>query len=231
MNKSLARAVVFGGIFVLIVGIVLQLTWRVKVLPGKGKHLPQVLPSALTGWASREVSLGTTEAEGGAVEQTLRFDDVYFREFSSALGTISVYVAYWNPGKMPVQLVASHTPDRCWVEGGWQTIQQHHDNRIGGLSVMLRLGEGRVFVAPNNVKLNVQFWQLVGNETFDFGENATPVPSAWRWWREASKQIFRSPEEQYFIRLTSVRPFEELAGDPGWEEMLRSLAKLGLAQQ
>ncbi|MDD3180448.1 MAG: hypothetical protein PHQ04_08870 [Opitutaceae bacterium] len=50
--------------------------------------------------------------------------------------------------------------------------------------------------------------------------------------------LYASPEplcfsdsgEQCFIRLTSNRPFEELAGDPGWEELLAALAKLGLSQ-
>jgi len=231
MSKRLSLKFVIGGGLVLIAAILIQLTWQVKVRPGKGRHLQQVLPTTLTGWSSRSVPLGPTEAEGGAVEQILRFDDVYFREFASPLGTVTVYVAYWNPGKMPVQLVASHTPDRCWVEGGWASAQQRHENRIRSRAENLRPGEWRIFTAPNQQRLHVQFWQLVGRDNYDFWEKTNQVPSAWRWWREASKQIFRSPEEQYFFRLTSVRPFEELAGDPGWEEMLRSLAKLGLAQQ
>jgi hypothetical protein len=69
----------------------------------------------------------------------------------------------------------------------------------------------------------------VGNELYDYGDRLNKVPSVCRWWRDAAKQVFRVSPEQYFIRLTSDRPFEELKGDPGWEELLHALAKLELA--
>jgi hypothetical protein len=37
---------------------------------------------------------GATEAVQGAMGKTLQFDDVYFRGFASAKGTITLYVAY-----------------------------------------------------------------------------------------------------------------------------------------
>lgn len=43
-----------------------------------------------------------------------------------------------------------------------------------------------------------------------------------------ARQIFQAPAEQYFIRVTSDRPFEELKGDPGWGELVSALAGLGL---
>ena len=200
-------------------------------LLGKGRHLTYVLPVNPPGWTGRNVALGTTEAEHGAVEKILQFDDVYFREFATAKGTVALYVAYWSPGRIPTQLVASHTPDRCWVESGWKNERAKHAYTLTYGNKSLRPGEWRTFLAPDGQRLNVLFWHLVGTEIHDDGEGLTKVPPVWRWWRAAAWQIFQSPPEQYFIRLTSNRPFEELAGDPGWEELLGALAKLGLSAE
>jgi len=222
------KLIIIGGALLLLLAIGIQLRQRQNVIPGKGRHLMQVLPMHLAGWAERDVPLGDTEAVLGSVEKTLRFDDVYFREFTSSRGVVSLYVAYWGAGKMPVQLVASHTPDRCWSSAGWICEALRHQVGLNGISVVLRAGEWRLFSAPNKQKLNVEYWHLVGSETYDFGDRFNQVPSVWRWWRDAAKQVFKTPEEQYFIRLTSERPFNELKGDLGWEELLVALAKLGL---
>lgn len=177
-------AIILGGL-VLVLAAGIQLRHNGSASPGKGKHLTSALPASLDGWSGREVPLGPTELVQGSVEKTLRFDDVYFREFNSSRASISLYVAYWGPGKMPTQLVASHTPDRCWVENGWKCEQAKHQVSLTAGNVALRSGEWRLFAAPNAQRLNVQFWHLVGNETYDYGERLNQVPSVWRWWRDA----------------------------------------------
>jgi hypothetical protein len=220
--------IIAGGVLLLLLASGLQLRQGNAALPGKGRHLAKVLPLNLVGWTGRDVPLGATEAVQGAVEKTLQFEDVYFREFTTARGVVSLYVAYWGPGEMPTQLVASHTPDRCWTSAGWVCESRRHQTELNGTGVTLRAGEWRLFSAPNAQRLNVHFWHLVGTETYDYGDRLNKVPSAWRWWRDAAKQVFKAPPEQYFIRLTSEQTFEELKGDPGWEELVESLAKLGL---
>lgn len=37
---------------------------------------------------------------------------------------LSVYLAYWSADKMSSRLVAGHTPDVCWVAGGWKRRHQ-----------------------------------------------------------------------------------------------------------
>ena len=223
------QLIVVSGVLVLMLAAGVQLRQGHNNLPGKGRHLTQVLPMNPTGWTGRDVPLGPTEAVQDAVEKTLLYDDVYFREFGSPRGAVSLYVVYWGPGKMPTQLVASHTPDRCWTSAGWICESMRHQARLNGMDVALRAGEWRLFSALNTQQLNVQFWHLVGSETYDYGERFNQVPSVWRWGRDAAKQVFRAPPEQYFIRLTSDRPFEELKGDLGWDELLQALANLGLA--
>ncbi len=220
------RVLILGACGVLVlVALLSQLLWRSDALPGKGRHLLFALPQDIVGWSGREVPLGQTEAAEGQVEGVLRYDDVYNREFKSVRGTVSLYVAYWEPGKMPVQLVASHTPDRCWTSAGWNCREMRHGAKLPGL----RPGAGRDFEGPHLVRLNVIFWHLVGNDLYDYGERFTQVPHPLKWWRDAAKQIVVRPQEQYFIRLTSDRPFEEIWQDPGFQEVLSALAKLGLA--
>ena len=221
--------VIFGVLGVLAVAVVAQVFMGPRSLPSRGVHLAGALPSDLPGWTSKPVKLGATEALQGSVEQVLQFDDVFFREYESARGKVSLYVAYWGPGKMPTQVVASHTPDRCWTSAGWSCDEMRHVVPLNGRRSTLREGERRIFRAPDGQKLQVQFWLLVGGREYDFGERFNRIPSVWRWWRDAARQVVTAAPEQYFVRLTSERPFEELAGDAGWEELLASLAALGLA--
>lgn len=226
------KQILIIGAFLLLIGAAaIQVGWRREVSAGKGKHLHDAVPSQLVGWTEQDIPLGPNEAARGAVEKTLHYDDVFNREYRSARGVVSVYIAYWGPGSMPTQLVASHTPDRCWVENGWHCDEVKHHETLAGRTMVLRAGEWRIFTAPDKQKLQVQFWHMVGDETYDYGDRVNRVPSAWRWCRDAARQVFRSPPEQYFIRVTSDRPFAELAGDPGWEVLLGKLAVLGARNQ
>jgi len=195
---------------------------------GKGRHLSTSLPGQIAGWIARDLELGPTEATNRAVASTLRFDDVYYKEFRSPRAIVSLYVAYWGPSKMPVQLVASHTPDRCWVENGWVCERRVHGETLGVNGVAVLPGEWRLFRAPSKLSLNVIFWHLKGGELYDYGDRMNTVPFIWRWWRDVYRTIATAPAEQYFVRLTSNRPFRELAQDSGWQELTASLADLGL---
>ena len=221
--------VIVGVLGLLAVAMVAQIFIGPRSLPGRGVHLAAALPSDLAGWTSKSVKLGATEALQGSVEQVLQFDDVFFREFQSARGEVSLYVAYWGPAKMPTQVVASHTPDRCWTSAGWNCDETKHRSPLTAGARDLRPGEWRLFRAPNGERLHVQYWHLVGGALYDYGDRFNQMPSAWRWWREVAKQAVSTPLEQYFIRLTSNRPFADLQGDPGFQEVLRALAGLGLA--
>ncbi len=224
------RGVLVAMAMVVVVSVMLQLGPQRAPRPGKGLHLSAMLPQKLAGWSGKDVPLGATEAATGMVEKTLRFDDVYFREFSSRGRTVSLYVAYWGPGKMPTQLVASHTPDRCWVENGWSCDDLKHDVSLISREAGLAPGEWRLFSTPAGQKLAVVFWHRIGDGFYDYGDRVNRVPSVWRWWRDAAKQVFGSPGEQYFVRLTSDQPFETLAGDPGWQQLTTALGQLGLRQ-
>ena len=87
--------------------------------PSKGSHLSDTLPTDLPGWNVEDQELGETEAVRAAADKQLQLDDFVYRTYQKGRLSFDIYMAYWGPGKMPVQMVASHTPDRCWTENGW----------------------------------------------------------------------------------------------------------------
>jgi len=226
MPRLNSKLLFLVGALMLILAVLLQVVrYKPQAREGRGLPLEQLLPAEIARWTSRVVPLGATEVSEGKVEEILKFDDVFSREYRSEGRSLGLYVAYWKPGKMPTQVVASHTPDRCWSSAGWHCDEQKHAVSLPGL----RPGEWRIFSMADGPKLKVIFWVLVGDELYDFGDRFTRIPSPWRWWRDVAKQIFRAPPEQYFIRLTSNVPFEQLKDDPGYQGLLAALAKLGLA--
>ena len=86
-----------------------------EVAQPRGPHLEAALPTGVPGWRVRNLPLGQNESVRSAVEKTLNYDDVVYREYAKGGVVAGVYAAYWGAGKMPTRLVASHTPDRCWT--------------------------------------------------------------------------------------------------------------------
>lgn len=234
--RNLSRLILFAGAFVLVIGSVFQFV-RLRDLAGgdvrSGRaigFLKNRLPTNVEGWQSLEEPLGATEAVRGAVESMLNFDDYYYRIFTRGDTHIGVYVAYWKRDRMPVSRVATHTPDRCWTENGW-TCEAMKFNEVwqSPKTGVFQPAQWRIFVSPGNSRENVVFWHLVNGKAFDFGERFTLFTHPGKWLRDTLTYAVLGSGEQYFIRLTSNRPFEEFAGDTGWNEMLLALGQLGLS--
>jgi hypothetical protein len=191
-----------------------------------------LVPAAPVGWDGREVPLGETEYLTGEARKALNYDDVVNREFTRGSVKFGVYVAYWRPGKMPTQLVASHTPDRCWTENGWQCLEFRFKQKETVDGVVFQPAEWRLFAPPDGgMPTYVLFWHLVDGRDFDYGRVFDGISRPSVWLKAAVQQLLHGNGEQYFIRLTSSVPFEDLSSDPGFDEVLRSLAKLGLADK
>ncbi|HVS54035.1 MAG TPA: exosortase-associated EpsI family protein [Opitutaceae bacterium] len=225
----MARFVAFVTAVALVVAIGLQFIPARDPQPGKGRHLNGVMPERIAGWESRPLALGSTEAASGDVEQILKFDDVFLREYARDGRHLTAYVAYWSAGKMPVQVVASHTPDQCWTQSGWSCERATRDVALETMRRTLQPGQGRVFRASDGQVQYLIFWHRVGDRLFDYGPRSSMIPSPWKWLREMAKQPFTAPKEQYFIRLAGDRPLAELKDDPGFDELVEALARLGLA--
>ncbi len=217
-----------GG--VLVVAVALQGMSLFRETPqARGRHLAHSIPAELPGWTGREVPLGANEFMSGEVEKVLNYDEFVSREYSRSGERFGVYVAYWGAGKMPTRLVASHTPDRCWTENGWRCLQMKFKAAETFEGAALQPAEWRVFEPPNGgASIYVMYWHLVEGRTYDYGERFNNIPDPVLWWKDAVQQALLGSREQYFIRLTSTEPLENLWSDPGFCDVLRGLGRLGL---
>jgi len=189
------------------------------------------LPQALPGWQTNELPLGPNELLTERATEILRFDEYVYREYSRASQGFAVYSAYWSPGKMPTRLIALHTPDRCWTENGWICQEQQFGVLVGQSGNMLYPAQWRVFTPPGqNNRQYVLFWLLVDGKPYNFGHRLNTIPHPLKWWSDVIDEAVAGSKEHLFVRITSSRPFEELAGDPGWEQLLVALGKLGLGE-
>lgn len=202
-----------------------------RVSAVRPSNLARQLPTSLGGWPGRDEALGPNEVARSAVERVLNYDDYVYRIYERGGRRIGIYAAYWSAGRMPLQKVASHTPDRCWTENGWQCEEMRHAESLRTGNLVLRPAQWRSFRPPaaSGQREYVLYWHRVGDRLYDYGDRFNNRPGIVQWWRDTVLYAFAGSEEQYFIRVTSNRPFEELSGEPAWRELLESLARLGLA--
>ena len=203
---------------------------RTEALGGQSSiQLARRLPSVLPGWRMKEIPLGPNEFLQQQSAEILRCDEFVFREFFRGDATLAVFSTYWGPGKMPARLVALHTPDRCWTENGWVCREQAYDVVTESTSWRLLPAQWRLFNPPQSgQKVYVLFWLINEGKPYNFGRRLNRIPNPFHWWLDVIDDARSGSKEHLFIRLTSDRPFEELQGDPGWEELLEALANLGL---
>lgn len=212
-------------------------------------NLRGLLPSLPEGWTMREIPIADSPEMKEAVGELLNFDDGVFVNYLGPNGDrLSVYVAYWTPGKMSHRLIAGHTPDVCWVLTGWKRSSMERidgsllspsahkkatwrtsgadDPKSTGFLPLVQLqrvipdGEGRTFVANGKTEY-VWFWHLVGGQSKRYGGNLAPP-----WYAAITDMLqkgFNQREEQFFIRLSSNSPLADQVGDPMLSAVLSSL--------
>ncbi|MBC8041752.1 MAG: exosortase/archaeosortase family protein [Opitutaceae bacterium] len=188
--------------------------------------LQKILPTAPAGW------------------DLVRTDDLY--QFSPILKTehlvqrtyvrrraspqndsplqITVYLAYWSPGAVPVSAVAAHTPDACWPGGGWvpQPVQPADAPFLVG-NRPVSAPEYRTFT-NSGVKENVWFWHLYDGRSIAQNDPRSALALLKLSWTYG----FRTAGEQVFVRISSNRPWTELRDEPLVNEVLTHLQPFGL---
>ena len=164
--------------------------------------------NALSGWTALQRPVADTEEMKRAVAELLNYDAGGFVTYTKGDQEISIYAAYWKPGKMSPRLLATHTPDVCWVGKGWVCqsaafaelkVANEHGLRV----------KRRVFAAPVGATQHVVFCHLVAGFPRDYGEFGEPPWYAFlselRW------ECFNLREEQLFFRISSNQPFEKFS--------------------
>ncbi len=168
-----------------------QVFWTARGKSEKSVQPPPLLPVTLPGWSARDLPIGPTEVASGNTKSVLNFDRFEYREFSRGSRRITVYAAYWSPGRMPPHLVASHTPDQCWTANGWGCDAYGRISEIpGDTAHRLPPAEWRLFRAPDGAGVYVYYWHRVGSASYDFGgQRFNSVPHVWAWVRGALRHF------------------------------------------
>lgn len=182
--------------------------------------LTDVLPEPPPGWEIVKREIADTPEMKEAVDELLNYDDGIFVDYINGPIRLSVYIAYWTPGKMSHRLVAAHTPDICWVANGWK---KESSEVVTGLSIgetRLPPAEGRLFTIQGKGEY-VWFWHLVGGEAKSYGTGYTPP-----WYAPLTDLATRGlnqREEQFFIRLSSQTPLNTPSLKPLIDRLLETL--------
>ena len=198
-------------------------------------RLSDLMPPAPPGWNRTEQPIADTPEMIKAVGETLNYDDGVFYTYTSGPLRLSVYAAYWQPGKMSARLVAGHTPDVCWVGAGWQCTERDVaspelpalssqlvalSSQLPATSYQLPLVETRTFVAQGTTEY-VWFWHLVDGRPQSYGTGGKPPWHA--MFTDMIRRGFDQRGEQFFIRLSSPQRLDDPALQPVLAPVLNSL--------
>jgi hypothetical protein len=209
---------ILAGTFGLLIAAIILVVYGSTQLPEPRftGRLHDLLPPAPAAWTMKEKPIADSEELKQAVGELLNFDDGVFVDYTNGSGDrLSVYIAYWTPGKMSHRLVAAHTPDVCWEAGGWKRTYQGTTPELSMRSapslafelapstLKIPAGEDRVFTAQSSPEY-VWFWHVVGDHIKSYGTGYAP-----KWYAPLTDLLnngLNQREEQFFIRLSSNRP-------------------------
>jgi exosortase len=216
-----------GAALILTLGIFFFLNSRSSAAPraDEARAFAQLLPPEAAGW------------QVVTPDDLYRFSDIlhtdhlsertYLRTGEAGQPTqLTVYVAYWPAGQSSVSQVASHTPDACWPGAGWSSITPETDRRqslqVPGLQ--LAPAEYRLFQTDRGNTQHVWFWHVFDGRVIDYRDPYSLSALL----QIALEYGFSRQGSQYFVRMSSNRPWNELAAEPLVHEILGNLDRVGL---
>lgn len=184
----------------------------------------EAIPEHLTGWKGEEVPLAQTEELQNQTQEILRFDEALSYRYTKGNDYLTVYIAYWEPGKVPIRKVGVHTPDTCWVQNGWRREYREYAQVKDVNGVVLQPCEYGLFSIRDHYE-HVVFWHLVGGKVHSYQQHGmhdlfSPI-------RDLFSKGLNQKADQYFIRISSNQNINELWNDPGVQELLHAVGKLG----
>lgn len=196
--------------------------------------LEEIVPGGLEGWRVTSMPIAQSKDLQEWTEKLLQYDDAVLRLFEKKNLRILVYVAYWQPGKKPYTMVGTHNPDSCWVNSGWQRQKRIYSWQPSLKGQSLKPCEYGVY-HKDGENTEVIFWHLVGDETNNYRQKVG-------WRNGLQGRIERLPlflkdlknygldqqREQFFIRISSNVPFEQIWDDPSFLELIESLSSLDI---
>jgi Protein of unknown function (DUF3485) len=186
--------------------------------------LADYLPLQAGGWIGEDRPIAETEALVGAVQETINYREALLRAYRKDAVEFTVYLAYWEPGRMSSREIAFHIPDKCWTSVGWKrTAADYHDRRdLAGLE--LAPAQFRIFEAGEQ-RQHVLYWHIFNGRTILYNPDGSPGDLTML--TDLLHRGLRQKGEQYFIRIASNTPLENLWPDRGFLEIMELVAQLG----
>jgi exosortase len=185
-------------------------------------NLEALLPVPPAGWTEQ------TTPDIDRYSSILHTHTLIERVYSAGPGQngahLTLYLAYWKPGEAPVSLVDAHTPDACWPGTGWESRPVANPRELLAIGDQtLAPAECRLF-ALGTFETHVWFWHLYGGKPLAFVD---PY-SALRILKLAWHYGFNQSKDQLFVRVSSDRPWPEIASQPALQQFFLNLKPLGL---
>jgi hypothetical protein len=176
--------------------------------------LRDLLPTAAetAGWSVESRPVAETAEMKRAVSEQLNYDDAVYYIYTRGELKISVYIAYWTPGKMPARLISTHTPDICWVMVGWKRLAA-----VSGRILALPTGAKSVPAEKREMQINgksewVLFWHLFAGTGKSYG--TAHLPSWYAALRDVWLWGLNQRAEQFFVRISANAPVDDWWNTP-----------------
>lgn len=198
--------------------------------------LEVIVPRSAEGWVVTSLDIAESEEMRSQIQKVLRFDDMLYRSYRRGDVEVQVYVAYWRPGSVPYGQAGAHTPDTCWVHGGWSMESRTNNREISLGKSRLKPVEWRRFVSGGKT-IHVLFWHLVGGRVHTYDQYGWREGLAGVWERlptffsDVRRYGFNLEQEQIFVRISSNADFDRLQEDPAFPLLIRKLAPLGILDE
>ncbi len=193
-----------------------------QAAPGRAPDLEALLPAPPPGWTVQATP--DLDQFSGVLQTHALVQRVYSDGPSPESAHLTLYLAYWRPGQAPVSLVDTHTPDACWPGTGWEPVAIPGERAVLGIGDrVLAPAESRLF-ARKGIETRVWFWHLYGGRPLEIVD----PHSATRLLRLAWRYGFGEAKDQLFVRVSSNRPWEEIASQPTLRQFFANLEPLGL---
>lgn len=224
---NILRILIIASMGALLAIVALQLTLALLFEEKQTKKHPlnELIPKQIPGWQSREIPIAQTEELRERVITFLNFDDYISRSYTRGNDHINIYIAYWLPGKTTPRLVGAHTPDTCWIQNGWTRSSREHDVERKLYDIPLKPLEYGTYEKEGDSE-NVIFWHIVGGKVYTY--NQSNLHDIYAVFKDIKTFGLRQKREQFFIRISSNLPLDKLWADPGFQDLLQSIAALGL---
>jgi len=187
------------AVVVLTLALIGYIALFTSAVPEIKRPVAELVPKNVAGWECSDLPIAGTEVMANIVGDVLQFDGYTYRIYHKKDAEVSLYVAYWKPGKVSTTDAGVHNPDSCWVNAGMTRVERKYgvevtiggyhlkpleyglfqierrgDPRDAGTGAVSSSGVSPAAVAPvRTFRIPVYFWHLVGGEVNRYEDQKT----------------------------------------------------------